>query len=165
MKKIKIIGLLMLLIGFNACQQNDDVVFVAGDTTLSFTNTFLSEYILTSAASGNVGERFTWNTPDAGVPTNFTFTLEKSLSGDFSDIEVVGVTSANEIAVTIGDLLGYASQAGLDNDPLTENPNTGQVSFRLKSVIGEGSEATYSAAQALTLVLPESTGEETAVCD
>ncbi|NNL34059.1 MAG: hypothetical protein HKO80_12705 [Flavobacteriaceae bacterium] len=165
MKKIKIIGLLMLLIGFNACQQNDDVVFVAGDTTLSFTNTFLSEYILTSAASGNVGERFTWNTPDAGVPTNFTFTLEKSLSGDFSDVEAVGVTSANEIAVTIGDLLGYASQAGLDNDPLTENPNTGQVSFRLKSVIGEGSEATYSAAQALTLVLPESTGEETAVCD
>lgn len=166
MKNLKILGLLILMaVGFNACEQNDDVVFVAGDTTISFTNTFLSEYVLTFATAGNIGERFTWNTPDAGVPTNYTFTLEKSIAGDFSDAQAVGATSANEIAITIGDMLGYANEAGLDNDPETPAPNTGQVSFRIRSVIGAGGDPTYSAAQALTMVLPEDTGNETAICD
>ena len=166
MKKIKILGLLILIaFGFNGCQQDDDVVFVAGETSLSFTNTFLSEYVLSFATAGNIGERFTWDTPDAGVPTNFTFSLEKSISGDFSDAEVVGATSANEIAITIGDMLGFAAQAGLDDDPETETPNTGEVSFRLKSVIGTGGEPTYSEAKALTLVLLEATDEQVAICD
>ena len=155
----------MVLIGLNACQQDDDIVFVAGDSTLSFTNTFLSEYVLSFATAGNIGERFTWDTPDVGVPTNFTFSLERSITGDFNDATVVGSTSANEIAVTIGDMLGFAAQAGLDDDPATEAPNSGQVSFRLKSVIGEGSEATFSDAKALTLVLLEATDEQEAVCD
>lgn len=166
MKQLKILGLLVLIaIGFNACQQDDDVVFVAGDSNVTFTNSFLSEYILTPAASGNIGERFTWNTPDVGVQTNFTYSLEKSINGDFSDAEVVGTTSANEIAVTIGDLLVYASQAGLDADAATEAPNTGQVSFRVVANLGEGGESTTSPAQALTLVLPEQDDEPTAVCD
>ncbi len=166
MKQIKIIGLLLLIVfGFNSCQQDDDVVFVAGSTELSFTNSFLSEYVLVPAAAGNIGERFTWNTPDAGVPTNFTFELQNSISGDFSDVQTIGSTSGNEIAVTIGDLLGYAAQAGLDADPNTENPNTGQVSFRLRSVIGVDGNETFSAPQALTLVLPEQTDEPVAVCD
>ncbi|MBT8259619.1 MAG: SusE domain-containing protein [Bacteroidia bacterium] len=166
MKQIKIIGLIMLIaFGFNACQQDDDVVFIAGSTELSFTNSFLSEYILVPAAAGNIGERFTWNTPDAGVPTNFTFELHKSITGDFSDSETIASTSGNEIAVTIGDLLGYAGQAGLDSDPNTENPNTGEVSFRLRSVIGVDGNETFSTPQALTLVLPEASDEPVANCD
>ncbi len=166
MKNIKILGLLILIaFGFNGCQQDDDVVFVAGETSLSFTNTFLNEYVLSFATAANIGERFTWDTPDAGVPTNFTFSLEKSISGDFSDAEVVGATSANEIAITIGDMLGFAAQLGLDAIPDNGIPSTGQVSFRLRSVIGTGGEPTYSVSQALTLVMLEETDEQAAICD
>ena len=166
MKTIKILTLIALVaFGFNSCQQDDDVVFVAGSSEITFTNTFLSEYVLTPAASGNIGERFTWNTPDVGVPTNFTYELQRSLTGDYSDAASVGVSSSNEIAVTIGDMLGYAAEAGLDADPSTENPNTGQVHFRVAYSLGDGSEQVLSASQALNVVLPEDTGGETAVCD
>ncbi|MBT8252696.1 MAG: SusE domain-containing protein, partial [Bacteroidia bacterium] len=124
MKRIKIIMFLLMLIGFNACQQNDDVVFISGDSNISFSNTFLNEYLLSFPTSSNIAERFTWNSPDVGVPTNLTYSLEVSLSGDFADASVIGSTSANELAVTVGDMLGFASQLGLDNDPATENPNT-----------------------------------------
>ena len=166
MKKIKILGLLIIaLIGFNSCETEDDVVFVAQVGELSFTNSFSPEYVLTPAAAGNLGERFTWNTPNVGVPTNQTFELQKSLIGDFSDAEAIASTTTNEIAVTIGNLLGYAAQLGLDNDPGTEAPNTGQVSFRIKAVTGSDGLETFSPTQALTLVLPEDTGNNTAVCD
>src|SRR5690606_12892575 len=145
MKNLKILGLLIIaLIGFNSCQTEDDVVFVANNSDLSFTNSFSSEYILTPATAGNLGERFTWNTPDLGVPTNITYELQKSIIGDFSDMEVVGSTTANEISITIGDMLGFAAQAGLDNDPNTENPDTGTVSFRLRSFAGTGGLEAFS---------------------
>ncbi|MEZ4855603.1 MAG: SusE domain-containing protein [Gelidibacter sp.] len=166
MKNLKILGLLIIaLIGFNSCQTEDDVVFVANNSELSFTNSFSSEYILTPATAGNLGERFTWNTPDMGVPTNITYELQKSITGDFSDMEVVGSTTANEISITIGDMLGFAAQAGLDNDPNTENPDTGTVSFRLRSFAGTGGLEAFSSAQALTLVLPQNNSSEEAVCE
>ena len=167
MKQIKIIGLILLIaFGFNACQQDDDVVFIASDTTeISFTNTFLAEYVISAATAGNLGERFTWNMPDAGVPTNFTFDLQYSIIGDFSDATTLGSTNGTEIAVTIGDLLGIANLLGMDNDPLTEAPNTGEVTFRLRSVIGVDGSESFTPAQTITLVWLEETDEEMAVCD
>ena len=158
MKKIKILGLIIIaIIGFNSCDQEDDLVFTAQEPAdgISFSNTFLDEYVLTVAASNNIGERFTWNDANFDVPTNVTYELENSILGDFTDATTISTTDGNELAVTIGQMLGYAEAAGLDNDPDTENLNTGQLYFRIKAFIGTEGLPTYSNIEALTIVLPE----------
>lgn len=167
MKKITILALLILAsIGFNSCEDDDSIQFIAqAPEEFNFSNSFLSEYVLTLATSGNLGERFTWNDADFDVPTIVSYDLQKSITGDFSDMEVIGTTTENELSVTIGDLLGYARDAGLDNDPATEDPNTGDVYFRIKAYVGNSGPETLSDTQALTLVLPEDTGNDDPVCD
>ena len=158
MKKIKILGLLIIaLIGFNSCDQEDDLVFTAQEPAegISFSNSFLDEYVLTVAASNNIGERFTWEDANFGVPTNVSYELQNSILGDFTDATTVGTTDGNEIAVTIGDMLGFAEAAGLDNDPDSDNPNTGELYFRIKAFVGTDGLETFSDTQALTVVLPE----------
>jgi len=139
MKKLSILGLFIFaLISFNSCETEDDVVFTTGNTgELVFTNTFQAEYILTPQTSSNLGERFTWTSATTDVPTNVTYQLEKSIIGDFTDAVAVGATTGNEIAITIGDMSSYANEAGLDNDPTTDNPDTGEVYFRLRSIVGD----------------------------
>ena len=161
MKNIKFLTLLFIgLIAFNACDNNDSLTYIAepsGD--FAFTNSFLSEYTLTPATSGNIGERFTWDNANFDVQTNVTYELQKSILGDFSDMTVIGTTEGNEYTLTIGDLLDYASEAGLDNDPNTDNPDTGTVSFRLRAYVGANSSVEMTTSpQALTLVLPEDAG-------
>ena len=160
MKKITILVLLIITsLGYNSCEDDDSLQFIAkSPEALAFTNSFLDEYVLTSATAGNLGERFTWNDADFDVPTIVNYDLEKSILGDFSDMEVVGTTTENELAVTIGNLLSYASDAGLDNDPNTEAPNTGDVYFRIRAYVGDSGPDTFSPVQVLTLVLPEDTG-------
>ncbi|WJJ97449.1 SusE domain-containing protein [Algibacter luteus] len=158
MKNIKILSLLLLaIIGFNACDQDDDLVFTAQEPTdgIVFSNSFLDEYVLTVAASNNLGERFTWKDANFGVPTNVTYELENSIIGDFTDVTTVGTTDGNELAVTIGKMLEFATAAGLDNDPNTDLPNTGTLYFRVKGFIGTEGLPTYSAIQELNVVLPE----------
>ena len=158
MKNIKILSLLLIaFIGFNACDQDDDLVFTAQEPAdgISFSNSFLDEYVLTVAASNNLGERFTWQDANFGVPTNTTYELENSILGDFIDATTVGTTGGNELAVTIGAMLGFAEAAGLDNDPNTDMPNMGKLYFRVKAFIGTEGLPTYSPTQELTVVLPE----------
>jgi len=161
MKKIKILGLFIIaLIGFNSCTQDDDLVFTAHEPSegVIFLNTFLEEYVLTPATSGNLGERFTWSDANFDVPTSVTYELQNSIIGDFSDANTIGSTGGNELGVSVGQLLGFAAEAGLDNDPDTEALNTGQLYFRVRAFIGlDGLEA-FSPIQALTVVLPEDTG-------
>ncbi|MBN4085081.1 SusE domain-containing protein [Flavobacteriaceae bacterium AH-315-B10] len=159
MKKMKILALLILaIIGFNSCEDDDALLFIAqAPEELSFTNEFLSEYVLTNATAGNLGERFTWSSADFDVPTVISYDLQKSILGDFSDMEVVGTTTENELAVTIGNLLSYADEAGLDNDPNSPEPNTGDVYFRIRAYVGTGPDV-LSDMQVLTLVLPENVG-------
>ena len=167
MKKIQIIALLFIsLFAFNSCIDDDsDITYVAqAPGEFNFSNTFLSEYILTPSTSSNLGERFTWNAADFGVETNINYELQKSILGDFSDMEVIGSTSENSYSITIGDMLGYASEAGLDNDPATPEPDSGDVYFRLLASVGTNSTTeVYSPASALRLVLPASTSGP--VCD
>jgi len=167
MKKITILALLILAtFGFNSCEDDDKFEFIAqAPEEFNFSNSFLSEYVLVPTASGNIGERFTWNGADFDVQTVVSYDLQKSISGDFSDMEVIGTTTENELAVTIGDLLGYARDAGLDNDPVTAEPNTGDVSFRIRAFVGDSGPEVLTAIQILTLVLPEDTGNNNPVCD
>jgi hypothetical protein len=161
MKKIKILGLLIIaILGFNSCSQDDDLVFTAVAPTegVSFSNTFLAEYVLTPATSGNLGERFTWSDAFFDVATPVTYELQRSILGNFDEADIlIGSTSGNELAVTIGNLLSYAEEAGMDNDPNTEAPNTGQIHFRVRAFPGDTSSPVeaFSPVQALTVVLPE----------
>ena len=167
MKKISILGLFIFaLISFNSCETEDDVVFTTDNTgDLSFTNNFSPEYLLTPQTAANLAERFTWDNADVDVPTNITYQLQKSNSGDFTDSETIGATTGNEISITIGDMLSYAAQLGLDSDPNTPAPSTGEVHFRLRSFVGDGGLENFGASQVLNLVMLEVTGEEQAVCD
>ena len=161
MKNIKFLTLLFIsFIAFTACNDDDSITYIAEPSgEFSFTNSFLSEYTLTPQTSGNLGERFTWDNANFDVQTNVTYELQKSIVGDFSDMEVIGTTEGNDYTLTIGDLLDYAAEAGLDNDPNTDNPDTGYVSFRLRAYVGTNSSVEMmTPTQTLTLYLPEEAG-------
>ena len=125
-----------------------------------FTNSVQSNYVLSNATSSNLGERFTWGNADFGSPTNITYELQSSITGDFTDANVVDTSIANEIAMTIGQMMSIASEAGLDDDPDSPAPNTGSFSVRLRAYPGDtgsGTEA-FSDALILNVELLESTG-------
>lgn len=164
MKKIStIIVALIALVGFNACSSDDDVVFIAQPDAegISFTNSFANTYILTSATGENTAERFVWNEIDLEVPTNINYELHGATTEDFESFTLMGTTSGNNLAVTVNQLLELAEEAGLDNDPATEAPNTGTLYFRVVGSAGTAGEMAHTTeVQPLTVVLPEATGEE-----
>ncbi|NJW51324.1 SusF/SusE family outer membrane protein [Salinimicrobium oceani] len=164
MKKISILILaLVALTGFNACTSDDDVVFIAQPDPegISFVNTFSSTYILTSATAENTAERFVWNEIELDVPTNIVYEVQGSTTSDFSDFTIFGTTSGNNLAIKVSQLMDLAEDAGLDNDPATEAPNTGTIFVRVVASAGTAGELAHtSEVQAITVVLPEQTGEE-----
>jgi len=170
MKRFSILGLLIFaLIGFNSCSTDDDVVFVVNNEgPLTFTNNFLSEYVITAQTSGNLGERFTWSSVDVGEPTNITYELYSSLTGDFeADGSLFKTTTGNEIPVTIGELLAFANQLGMSNEVEGED-NYGVIHFRLRSAVGladQSEEDSFSPPVSLNLFWPPATDEVPAVCD
>lgn len=159
MKKIKIFSLLILaVIGLNSCQTDDDVVFIAQEPDgFAITNNILPEYILTASTGNNLGERFTWSSADFGVQTNISYDLQRSILGDFTDAKLVGTTTGNEIAMTIGQMLAVATEAGLDADPNTPEPNTGAFSVRIRAYVGDASSTTevFTEAKTISVVLQE----------
>ena len=64
-----------------------------------------------------------------------------------------------------GDMLGYAAQAGFDNDPATPAPDNGDIAFRVRATVGTNADVeTMSNVAMLTLMLPEASGGGP-VCD
>ncbi|MCP9200958.1 SusF/SusE family outer membrane protein [Gramella sp. GC03-9] len=165
MKKFSIFLLFIVaLVGLSSCEHDDDVVFVAQPDPegVMFTNTFASNYTLTSQVSGNLAERFVWNEVDFGAPTTVTYELQGSASSDFSSFDVIGSTSQTNLGVTVGQMIALAEDAGLDNDPNTEMPNTGMVYFRVRAYAGSGDGNALeemSEVVSLNVTLPE-VGEE-----
>lgn len=165
MKKLSILFLsLTALLSFNACENDDDLKFTIQPDSegVSFLNTFLDEYTLASVVTDNVAERFLWNSLDFGSATAITYELQESSSSEFTDYEVAGTTTSTDIPVTIGQFLGFAEVAGLDNDPDTDFPNTGQIYFRIRAFSGSGganSIENVSDVQSITIFLPEPVGE------
>lgn len=165
LRKLKYLLIFTVGVFFTSCEEDADLLFIdSSNSEITFTSSFLSEYILTQETASNIGERFTWNTPNFGIPTTVTYDLQKSIVGDFSDLEVIGSTTGNDIAITIGDMLGFASELGLDNDPGTANPDAGSVAFRVRAYTGNNGPDVLSDAVSLNLFLPEvATGEP--VCE
>ena len=163
MKKFRILILAFVaLAGFNSCSSEDDVVFTTEPDPegISFMNSFASAYVLTPATAENNAERFVWNEIELDVPTNIMYELQGSTSPDFDSFTVLGSSTDNNVAVTVQQLMDLAEEAGLDNDPSTEMPNTGTLYFRVVASAGTAGELAHvSEVQTLTVVLPEDTGE------
>ncbi|MGB8704414.1 MAG: SusE domain-containing protein [Gillisia sp.] len=164
-KSIKLLFAFIAVLALNACTQNDDVEFIAQPDVegINFTNTFNDNYVLTPATSGNIAERFVWNTVDFGVATNITYELQGSTDANFSNFDVIGNTTDNNLAVKVSQLMTLATDAGLDADATTDAPNTGQIFFRVRAYAGtdggNGMDVT-SDIKPLTVTLPEASVEE-----
>ena len=133
------------LLGFQGCEEPNELIFTAAPDPdgIVFTNTLADVYLLSQSTADNVAERFVWQEVDLGVETNVTYDLYGATSEDFSDSVLVGSTTSNNLPVLVEQLLGFARDLGLDNDPNTTdangNPNnTGVVYFRLKAYPGAG---------------------------
>ena len=141
MKKFSILLLAFVaLLSFNACTQDDDIVFVAQPDPegIQFSNSLQNTYVLPSGNPDNLAERFVWNEVDFEAPTTISYELQGSASEAFDSYMVIGSTGSNNLGVTIGQMLDLAEEAGLDNDPETEMPNTGTVYFKVRAFAGEG---------------------------
>jgi len=182
MKKVSIITMaLIALIGFNACTDDDALVFTSQDPVeaITFVNSISSEYVLTSETLSNTAERFVWQTPDFGADTAVTYDIQGSGVSTFETFSSLGTTSENDIAVTVSQLFNLALTAGLDNDPETSqvdengapildsegNPipnNKGELFFRLVASVGttDDGPSTTSDILPLNVFLPEPTVEE-----
>lgn len=128
---------------------NDDLVpeftIQPSSEEVSFLNTFTDEYILSNETKNNISERFVWNAPDFGVPTEISYSVEASISETFITIDFEsGILNTTNYAVAVGDLLTIAQDLLLlDTDPSTngddgEPNNLGTVYFRIKAFAGTG---------------------------
>lgn len=166
MKKLSILLFAFVAFtGLNSCSSDDDVVFIAQPDPegISFTNSFNQTYILTPATGTNVAERFVWNTVNFSTPTNITYEVQGSIDADFASFDVLGATGANNYAVTVNQMRNLAEDAGFDNDPATDAPNTGEIYFRVQAYAGTGGGTNLvetSEVASVTVVLPEAEGEE-----
>lgn len=164
MKKISILILAFItLTGLNSCSADDDVVFIAQPDPegINFMNDFSSAYILTPATADNTAERFVWNELDLDVPTNIVYEVQASTTQSFDEFTVLGSTPKNNLAIKVRQLLSLANDAGLDNDPNTEAPNTGTIFVRVVASAGTAGEIAHtSEVKALTVMLPEVGDEE-----
>ncbi|CAM4118763.1 SusF/SusE family outer membrane protein [Gillisia hiemivivida] len=164
-KLLMLLFAVVALVGLNSCSSDDDVVFIAQPDPegINFMNSFNDTYVLTPATSGNVAERFVWNTVNLDVPTNITYELQASTDGDFTSFDVIGSTGENNLAVKVSQLITLATDAGLDADAETDSPNTGPVYFRIKAYAGnDGGNAlnTTSEIKSITVLMPEAAVEE-----
>ncbi|CAN5231873.1 hypothetical protein BH23BAC2_BH23BAC2_21600 [soil metagenome] len=166
MKKLSILLFAFVAFtGLNSCSSDDDVVFIAQPDPegISFTNSFNQTYILTPGTGTNVAERFVWNTVNFSTPTNITYEVQGSTDANFASFDVLGTTGSNNFAVTVNQMRSLAQDAGMDNDPATEAPNTGSIYFRVQAYAGTGGGTNLvetSEVVSITVVLPEAEVEE-----
>jgi hypothetical protein len=165
MKKFSILFLAFIaLLNFSACTQDDDIVFVAQPDPegIQFSNSFQNTYVLPSGNPDNLAERFVWNEVDFEAPTTITYELQGSADEAFGDFMVIGSTDNNNLGVSIGQMRDLAEDAGLDNDPETEAPNTGSVYFKVRAFAGDGEGNAleeFSETIGLNVELPEAEEE------
>ena len=145
LKKIWIaFPLFILALGMVSCENEDYLVFTAQEPSdaVAFTNSFSSEYVLSTDAMSNTIERFVWNVPDFDAPTTINYEVQGSITPDFSTIDYTsGTLSETNHAITVRNLTTLAELMELDRDPSTtddngEPNNTGTVYFRIRAYVG-----------------------------
>ncbi len=170
MKKLSIFLLaIVAILSLSACTEDDDFTFVAQPDPegIAFTNTFLESYILKPSNADNLAERFVWNEVDFDAPTNVRYELQGSTDTIFENPTIFASDIAEtNYAVTVKDMLDLSKEAGLDNDPETEDaPNSGTLYFKVRAYVGDTAPSNVeeiSETIGLTVVLPETESEEPA---
>lgn len=153
------------IIGFNACTQDDEFTFTAKEDPegLMFTSSPSDSYTLSSSNGDNLAERFVWNAVDFGVQTPVNYELQAAPSENFESISIVAQGTETNGAVTVTEMLEVAREAGLDNAPETEQPNSGTIHFRVRAYVGsDGGNVVdqISEVMAVNVILPEAEGED-----
>ena len=135
-------------LAFVACVEDAPVFTISDDEAeVGFLNTFAGEYLLSDDTEANIAERFIWNTPSFGeTPVNVSYDLSGSIYNEFDSATTVTSTTETNVAVTVEQLLDFAGELGLDNDPSTTDAdgnanNTGIVYFWVTATVGEGDNA------------------------
>ncbi|MCF8713943.1 SusF/SusE family outer membrane protein [Joostella atrarenae] len=141
MKKISLLLIAFIAtLSFNACSDDDEFTFVAKPDPegISFENTPLASYELEAENENNLAERFVWNAANFDAPTPVKYELQSSADNTFDGITVLAsdLTETN-YGVTIKSMITLAEDAGLDSDPETEAPNTGNLFFRVRAYVGD----------------------------
>ncbi len=139
MKKLTLLFIAFIaILSFTACTEDDDFTFTAKPDPdgIAFTNATLETYMLKASNSDNLAERFVWNEADFDVQTPVNYELQASVSESFETYSLLGNVTQTNLAVTVGNLLALAREAGLDNDPTTAEPNTGTIYLRLRAYVG-----------------------------
>ena len=144
MKKIilKSVIALLLLITYS-CEENNSPIFIAQPDVdgIVFTSSFASNYLISEETKDNIADRIIWESADFGVATNITYEIQGSIDPTFVTSEVIGTTNENNYAITVSNLLNFAKQLALDDDPNTTDSvgspnNVGQFFIRIKANVG-----------------------------
>lgn len=156
---------LIAALNFTACTDDDGFTFTAKPDPegVVFTNSTLETYNLMASSSDNLAERFVWNEVDFGVQTPVNYEIQGAATESFETFSVIGVGTQTNLPVTVGNMLSLAREAGLDNDPLTPEPNTGTIYFRVRAYVGADAGNVveqFSDALAISVTLPEAEEEE-----
>ncbi|MDN3593572.1 SusF/SusE family outer membrane protein [Zunongwangia endophytica] len=165
MKKLRLLFIAFIaLLSFTACTEDDDFTFTAKPDPdgINFMNTPAETYTLSAANSNNLAERFVWNEVDFDVQTPVNYELQASTEENFSSYDVLGDITQTNLAVTVGQMLELAEEAGLDNDPETEALNTGNVYFKVRAYVGANAGNVVAQTSEILMVsvtLPEETGD------
>ncbi|MDX1753848.1 MAG: SusE domain-containing protein [Salinimicrobium sediminis] len=127
-------------------------------------NTFLPPYTLKPSNASGLADRFVWNEVDMDVQTTVRYELQASADESFQNMTVIesDIATTNQ-AVTVGELLALAEEAGLDTDPDTEASNSGTVYFQVRAYAGENPATTveqFSEPVGITVELVEDTSGE-----
>lgn len=162
MKKI-IFPLLLTLftLMISSCDEETGPVFETQipEEGIAFTNAFASNYLISEQTEDNIADRFLWNMPDFGIPTNVTYEIQGSIDPEFTTFEIIGSTNETNFAVLVSQLLDFAKDLGLDDDPTTTTEagapnNVGQLYFRVRAFLGSdaaGSEEVMSDVQPISI--------------
>lgn len=109
------------LFGLKSCTDDDNFRFQtpAEVEQLTITNSVLSEYVLSTETFSNIAERFTWVSPDFGVQSNISYSLEMSPDGSFDNPIEVANTTDTQVTLTVEQLWNLAPEIGVDGIPST----------------------------------------------
>lgn len=161
-KRIIILIALVTSFSFNACSNDDEIVFVAQQPeSIAFTNTFAASYLLSQDSFAEIAQEITWKTVDYGLSLNENYSIQASTTETFDLPIELGSTAETKLAITTEQLWNFAEEAGLDNDPATtEIPNEGTFYLRLVASAGtQGEMPVISETQIITIILEESTSK------
>lgn len=147
---------------FLSCEKDPtEPMFIAHEDAdgIAFVNSFASNYLLSAETKDNIADRLVWTKPNFGVDANINYEVEGSIRPDSTSFTKIGGTSETNFPVLVSNLILYANELSLDDDPTTVNEdgnqnNTGQVYIRVKAHLGTEeapTNITYTPTQQLAI--------------